>query len=175
LSASTAPSEYLYKSILVLFGSPHKNGHTAKLLGKYLSRLPADADIYTFYCYDEKIAPCFGCNICKSGICVYDDLDNLREQLENSDLLIIATPVYNLSFPAPLKTVLDRFQIYWAQRFLANIKPPVKKPRDAWILGTCGSEKNDGAEIINRQLDMLFTVMNTKKTLSVFQNGTDNK
>ena len=175
MSVSTALSGCSYEKVLVLFGSPHKDGNTAKLLHEALENLPEESEIETFYAYDQAVKPCFGCNICKSGICVYDDLDELRQKIEECDLLIVASPVYNFSVPSPLKAVLDRFQIYWAQRFLAGIRVPIKKHRDAWVVLTCGSKDEKGIADVTGQLDMIFTVMNTKRVNLFKKTATDLK
>ena len=175
MNADTVPSESLsnYKKVLILFGSPHKEGHTAALLKQYTEKLDTDADIHMVYAYDEKAKPCFGCGFCAHGLCACGDMYDVYDALEESDLLIVASPVYNLSFPAPLKNILDRFQVYWVQRFVNQKKPPIEKHRDSWVLLTCGSDDREGFAIMNRQLDRMFTVLNTTKTLTDERAETD--
>jgi len=175
LNADTVPSASLsdYKKVLILFGSPHKEGHTKKLLQKHMERLDKDAEIHMVYAYDEQVKPCFGCGFCAHGLCACGDMYEVYDSLEDCDLLIVASPVYNLSFPAPLKNILDRFQVYWVQRFVNQKKPPIEKHKDAWVLLTCGSDNREGFAIMNRQFDMMFTVLNTTKTLTEEQAGTD--
>ncbi len=146
--------------VCVLFGSPHPEGHTTHLLNDYLSGFP-EAEIRRFDAYDTPVHPCVGCGGCKQdGRCVYRDMDDLYRAVEESDLLIVATPVYYLSMPAPLKAVIDRFQPYFERRFTLGQQPPIQKPRKAAFLLCYGSDKYGGAEPLATALTMLSTVLN---------------
>lgn len=161
-------------NVCVIFGSPHKRSKTASLLAEYTAKLPKDADVTVINCYDEKVAPCIDCGACKkTGACVKKDMDSIYEAVENSDLLIFASPVYNLSFPAPMKAVLDRFQVYFNRRFSLDLRPPIAKPRKAVILLTHDSDKYGGAEHAVITLKMLCTVLNAEITDVVVKQNTD--
>lgn len=43
-------------------------------------------------------------------------------KLEDADAVIVATPVYNLSFPAPMKALFDRFQRYYEAHFRRKLR-----------------------------------------------------
>lgn len=81
--------------------------------------------------------------------------------LRECDLLVIASPIYNLSFPAPLKAVIDRFQRYFEARFSLGIKPAIAKHRPAVLLLSAGALCPEGEEFVSRQLRQCFSVMNT--------------
>lgn len=162
------------KLILVLFGSPHRNGPTAALLDGFLRGVGEQARVEIVRAYDEQITPCTDCGYCSEvDGCSSDDFDRIDALLRQADFLVVATPVYNLSFPAPLKAVFDRTQRYYAARFKRNIKPPIEKPKNALLLLSCGSPDCEGADIIRRQLQRMFTVMNTKLVGEVVLPGTD--
>ena len=78
--------------------------------------------------YHQKIAPCLGCGFCehKEG-CVNSDFDQIDHLLRTCDYLVVASPVYNLSFPAPLKAIFDRTQRYFSARFVRGERPPIAK------------------------------------------------
>jgi len=160
--------------VLIFFGSPHKDGHTAALLDRFIDALPDGANVHAVNAYDENVRPCIDCKTCHvEDECVYPDCGEIFDYLEKADVLIFATPVYNLSFPAPLKAIIDRMQIYYNKRFVKGIKPPIAKPKKAVLLVTNGDEKNDGAEIMAKQLRMVFTVLNTTLVGVVAVNKTD--
>jgi multimeric flavodoxin WrbA len=163
------------KKVLVLFGSPHKNGHTAHLLNTFLEPFrQKHMEVRVISAFDEDIAPCDACGRCKTQeTCRYHDFDEIDSLLRQADILVVATPVYNLSFPAPLKAIVDRTQRYYEARFSLNVKPPIAKPKKAVLLATAGSANPDGAEIIEKQLKMIFTVMNTTLEHTVLWCKTD--
>ena len=99
------------KHALVLFSSPHKDGHTKKLLEAFLYGLKGkDWQVKSLDICKVNIHPCIACGYCqKADGCAFRDLDEFDRDLRACDLLLIATPVYNLSFPAQLKAVIDRF------------------------------------------------------------------
>lgn len=162
------------KLILVLFGSPRKNGFTARLLNEFLTPLKGAAEIRIIDSYDYGIAPCTACDLCaRAEDCSMTDFDELDALIRRADVIVVATPVYTLSFPAPLKAIVDRTQRYFAARFSIGVNPPIAKHKTAVLLVTNGSQSQDGAHIISRQLRMIFSVMNTSLEHEVVWSGTD--
>ena len=92
------------KKVLVLFGSPQSHGTTRKLLDSFLSGFHQNKDwsVEEVSLYELSPHPCTGCRACaKKEGCSFDDLDGLDKSLRACDLLVVASPVYNSSFPAP--------------------------------------------------------------------------
>ena len=56
-------------------------------------------------------------------------------KLEDADAVIVATPVYNLSFPAPMKALFDRFQRYYEAHFRRKIAQPITKHKKSITFG----------------------------------------
>ena len=102
-------------NILILNGSPnHDKGTTGtvtKTLEKGLNK--TNPTITTKYAYKLNVNPCQGCFSCWSktpGQCIHkDDVEKLLPLVADSDILILATPVYVDGMTGPLKTLLDRF------------------------------------------------------------------
>lgn len=152
-------------TVCVIYGSPHKEGNTARMLKEYVSGLglKPDDDIRETDCYSLSASPCTDCGSCgQTGRCFMSDMDKLYADVEKCDLLIFASPVYNLSFPAPMKAVLDRFQVYFNRRFVMGVIPPVKKRKRAAILLSHDSDKYGGAEHAVTALKMICTVLNAE-------------
>ena len=152
------------KKILVVFGSPHPNGNTNRLVKKFLEPFSSEQfDTQLFDVYAERVSPCIGCGWCamQEDCCINDAGKRLDRLLRECDLLVIASPVYNLSFPSPLKAVLDRFQRYFEARFSLGKKPPIAKHRLAVLLAAGGSPSEEGVEIMAKKLHLCFSVMNT--------------
>ena len=162
------------KLAVVLFGSPHPNGCTSQLLQVFLKQLDAQYRIITINAYEKNILPCTACGYCeKVDGCKYRDFEDIDRLLRTADLLIVATPAYNLTFPAPLKAIFDRMQRYFSLRFAQGIKPPIKKHKRAVLLLTCGSYSDESAWILRRQLTMIFTVINATLEQEVVWKNTD--
>ncbi|WP_158591021.1 flavodoxin family protein [Acutalibacter sp. 1XD8-33] len=164
------------KHALVLFGSPHSHGSTRMLLGSFLEvfRDCKDWLVEEMDLYAMNPHPCTGCGACaKKEACQFPDLDGFDKALRRSDLLIVAAPVYNASFPAPMKALLDRTQRYFEARFSLGKRPPVKKHREAALLLSMGREEDFPVEVCAYQLERAFSVMNTTLRGCAVWAGTD--
>ena len=164
------------KRLLVLFCSPNSHGSTRMLLDGFVGEfknqkdwLVTETDVYSL-----NALPCTGCKACaKKDACAFGDLDSLDKELRRSDLLAVASPVYNDSFPAPMKAVLDRWQRYFEARFSRGDRCPIKKHRDAVLLLTMGREEEFPVEVTAHQLQRAFSVMNTTLRGCAVWDGTD--
>lgn len=150
--------------MLVLFGSPRPHGATAKLLEAFLQKVDTNSvRITTFDAYKGNYHPCTACGYCQTReACIFTDLDEFDRELREADYFVIAAPVYHLSFPSPCKAVMDRWQRYFEARFAMGIRPSILKPKTAAFLTAYGSKNAEGVHMMARQLELAFTVMNTK-------------
>ncbi|NTV78312.1 MAG: flavodoxin family protein [Clostridiales bacterium] len=98
--------------ILLVYGSPRKNGNTALLAEQFRKgALENGHEVTNYYLYEKKISPCLACDYCQShkGNCIQkDDFLSAYDLLQASDMLVIAAPVYSLGLPGSVKTFLDR-------------------------------------------------------------------
>ncbi|MGF0033423.1 flavodoxin family protein [Bariatricus sp. SGI.154] len=99
--------------ILVLLGSPHKNGTTATLAESSCEGAGAAGhSVDKVHIPRLKVAPCMGCNACQSAkkTCVLkDDMEFLKPKILEADAVIFVSPLYYFGFTAQLKAVIDRF------------------------------------------------------------------
>ncbi|MFC1942800.1 flavodoxin family protein [Chloroflexota bacterium] len=97
--------------VLGIVCSPRKGGNTEILVNAALDAArKAGAETQLFLAADTKIAPCDGCETCRtSGICrIKDDMKDLYRQLEEADGVIFGTPVYFMNVTAQAKAIMDR-------------------------------------------------------------------
>ena len=102
-------------NVCILFGSPRKNGNTAELLKPFvdeLSALGAHTDVWNVA--EMDVRPCKGCYHCQDvqegyGCFQKDDMPKIAASILQSDLIVLATPVYTWFCTPELKCVLDRF------------------------------------------------------------------
>ena len=114
LSAAPAASrkEKGKMKILILTGSPRKNGNSATLADHFArGAREAGHEVVRFDAAFRKVHPCIACNSCgMNGPCVFkDDFEFVREHLIPADCVVFATPMYYFGISAQLKAVIDRF------------------------------------------------------------------
>lgn len=159
----------------IIFGSPHSDGSSNKILKSFCDKIKYPLEYAVFNAYSMNVVPCTDCGFCKNvQKCAFEDMDGLYKTIESSSLLIIASPVYNMSFPSPLKAILDRFQRYYNARFSMGVRPAIERHRKAVLLATAGSMGEDG-ELMQKQLIQSFSVMNTELCASAVINGLDGR
>lgn len=99
--------------ILILNGSPRKNGNTYNLALSFAKGAEKNNDVEILSIRDYNINPCKGCNRCfenDSNACVLnDDMNLIYEKMKEADIVVIASPVYFYGISAQLKTLVDRF------------------------------------------------------------------
>lgn len=99
--------------IVVLTGSPHKNGASGLLAERFIQgAAEAGHETYRFDAAFQTVGVCRGCDYCRKNgsVCIQKDgMDELRPKLLEADLVAFVTPLYYHDMTAQLKTVLDRF------------------------------------------------------------------
>lgn len=100
--------------ILAINGSPRgKNSNTDKLLIPFLKGAQAgNADVEEIYLSQKNISGCHGCFACwvkTPGKCILkDDMPELLDKVNNADVMIFATPLYDFSMSGQMKIFIDR-------------------------------------------------------------------
>lgn len=111
--------------ILVLTGSPRKNGNTNRLAAVFAKGAKENNEVEILSVPEMDIHPCAGCNTCftrEGNACFWrDGMDRIYDKLMNTDILVIASPVYFYGISAQLKAAIDRLHTPMRNRF------PVRK------------------------------------------------
>lgn len=97
--------------VLLINGSPHKNGCTNRALEEVLQTLKKDGiDGEILYLGTAPIADCIACGHCHgSKGCVFQDIvSKVGEHLEEYDGLVVGSPVYYAGPTALVQAFLDR-------------------------------------------------------------------
>ncbi|MDD3040842.1 flavodoxin family protein [Bacteroides sp.] len=101
------------KKILVLTGSPHRNGTTALLAEQFIQGAKSKGHLVNrFDSAFENVKPCNRCEYCKenSGKCIFEDaMERLSPELVAADVLVLVTPIYYFGMTRQLKCVIERF------------------------------------------------------------------
>ena len=109
--------------VLLINGSPHKNGATNRLLeevAKALNEEKIETEIIQVG--HLNISGCLACGFCyKNGKCVKDDIVNeISEKFKEADGLVVGSPVYYASANGTLISLLDR--LFYSSHFDKTMK-----------------------------------------------------
>ena len=98
--------------IVVLEGSPNQNGSSNLLAGAFIrGAQEAGHTVEVIDAAHANLHPCTGCIHCGyEGPCVQKgDMEIIRTQLLDADMVVFVTPLYYYGMSAQLKTLIDRF------------------------------------------------------------------
>jgi multimeric flavodoxin WrbA len=94
-----------------IVGSPCKNGNVDLLVSEVLKgAVSKGAETCKFYLNDMKIKPCQSCGVDPyPKHCLFkDDMEKIYDALENSDAIVLGSPVYFDTVSAQTKLMIDR-------------------------------------------------------------------
>ena len=109
--------------VLMINGSPRKNGNTSIALNEMVKIFEADGiETEVVQIGNRDVRGCIACGTCaEKGKCVFDDVVNeLAPKFEAADGLVIASPVYYASANGTLISCLDR--LFYSTSFDKTMK-----------------------------------------------------
>lgn len=103
--------------VLGISGSPRENGNTDCILNQMLKGAEdCGMEIETIFLRDHEISFCNGCERCRKDLtCTQfsDGMDLIYPKLEEADILITGSPVYNYNITGQMKAFIDRLYPYY--------------------------------------------------------------
>jgi putative NADPH-quinone reductase len=140
--------------MLILWGSPRQQGNTETLAGPFIEEWKkAGHTCRGERLYDCSIKPCLACRSCQRDwnrvYCIQkDDVPRLAREILESDLLVLASPVYSWYCTPPLKALLDRL-VYMMNKYYGEkgIGPSLWAGKGLVLLTTCGYPPEKGADL----------------------------
>lgn len=106
------------KKVLILSGSPRKNGNSDILCDEF-KRGAKDAghDAEKIRIAEKNVGYCRACYACKgTGICaIKDDMAEILQKMIDADVIVLSSPVYFYSIDAQLKALIDRTVARWLE------------------------------------------------------------
>jgi len=108
------------QNILILSGSPKKNGNTAALVEWFTEGArskSAKVELVHAAFLKYKFPGCTSCRLCQKqeayGCVIEDDANLVLRKMTAADVIVMATPLYFFSASAQLKVLIDRmFSLY---------------------------------------------------------------
>ncbi len=115
------------KKVVCILGSPRKNKNTQTIAERFLDTArQLGADTQSFYLNGMSYKGCQGCMSCKRGSeeCVLrDDLTEALSAARESDVLVIASPVYFADVTSQMKAFVDRTYSFLKPTYLSDPNP----------------------------------------------------
>ncbi len=137
----------------ILMGSPNRDGNTAALLRPFMETNEAlGIEQNVIWLYDQNIQPCVGCKTCQDMVgelgCVHrDDFEVIYRQILDSDLLVLATPIYSWFCTPPMKAAMDRLIYGGCKYYGAEKQPSTLVGKRVVTFTTCGYPPEKGADL----------------------------
>ena len=101
------------KNIVILNGSPRKNGNTSALVQAFTEGAQSAGHTVTDFFLDKMdihgCKGCFGGHSSRECPCVqWDDMAQIYPAVKESDVVVLATPLYYWNMSGQLRTAVDR-------------------------------------------------------------------
>lgn len=124
------------KKVLIISASPRKGGNSDTLCEQFMKGAAEAGNLVEKLRLAElKIDYCSACYACKKlGHCAkQDDMQLVLDKMAESDVIVLATPVYFYTMSAQLKTMIDRT--------LGGAKDPHLRNKEFYIIVTAADSK----------------------------------
>ncbi len=165
---------------LVILGSPRINMNTDILLNEVIKGLQSqDVEVEKIALGQLKFDSCVACDVCaETGYCYkQDDLTDIYNKFNSSDIIVIGSPMYFNSVTAITKAMIDRCQSFWSSKYRLN-QPSIDKTkkRKGMFVGVGGAKHENmekgfiGATVV---IELFFKAINAEYMYNILVDNTD--
>lgn len=147
--------------VVCLQGSPREDGNSAAIAGRFCKTADRlGAQVKTFVLNNLKYKGCQGCMLCKGKLercALKDDLTEVLDAVRETDVLVLASPVYFWDISSQLKTFIDRTFSFLVPDFITNANKSRLSPgkKLVFILAQNNPDRNSFPDIFQR-IDYFF-------------------
>lgn len=134
-------------------GSPRKKGNTYELVKAFMEELERNnKQCDLLWLYDKDIKACIACRSCQKdweifGCSIKDDGQEIFDKILESDVIILATPIYSWYCTPPMKSTLDRM-VYGMNKYYGDeMGPSLWKGKRLALIATCGYRPEKGSDL----------------------------
>ena len=101
------------KKVLIISASPRKAGNSDVLCDEFIKGATESGHkAEKIFLRDKNINYCTGCGFCQTNgytkCAQKDDMNEILDKLQESDLIVFATPIYFYAIAGQMKTFIDR-------------------------------------------------------------------
>ncbi|MGO9556070.1 MAG: flavodoxin family protein [Syntrophobacteraceae bacterium] len=143
-------------NIVCLLGSPREKGNSAAIANRFCSTAQGlGAEVKTFTLNNLKYRGCQGCMACKTKLdrcALSDDLTEVLEAVRETDVLVLASPVYFWDISSQLKSFIDRTYSYLVPDFKTNPRKSRLAPgkKLVFILAQNNPDRSSFSDIVTK-------------------------
>lgn len=149
--------------VLMLNGSPRKDGNTAIALKEEMEKIfqAEGIDVETVQVGNQAVRGCISCYSCKkNGKCIFDDqVNQVASKFQDADGLVVASPVYYGSANGALVSFLDR--LFYSASFDKTMK----------VGASVAVARRGGITATYDELNKYFTISGMPVASSQYWNG----
>lgn len=168
--------------VIAFNGSPRKGGNTELLLAETLRAVEEHGGSVTLHRLGSMdLRPCLNCGTCDdTARCVIkDDMQRIHDDIRSADRVVVASPIFFFSVSAQTKIMIDRCQVFWAEKYVHK-NPVLAGPlgrRGLLLLvgGMKRNEKNVGFDCAEATVRAFFRTVNVQEHATLAYDSIDDK
>lgn len=144
--------------VIIISGSPRKDGYTAKAIARFEENLISlGHEMERIFIIDYDIKGCIGCYACMAknnepGCIVKDDAVFIFERMISADVIVYASPLYWFDLAAQLKPFFDR-QFCLTTKFGSSDASSMLAGKSVALLITCSGPVANNADLVQDIFD----------------------
>jgi multimeric flavodoxin WrbA len=164
--------------IACLLGSPRERSNSSMIAEHFCTTAKGlGAEVNTFKLNDLQYRGCQGCMACKTKLdrcALEDDLSEVLEAVRETDILVLASPVYYWDVSAQMKAFVDRTFSFLVPDFISNPQKSRLEPgkKLVFILAQNNPDKNSFTHIFPK-FDYFFRAYGFTDTRQIRAFGTN--
>lgn len=158
--------------IISVLGSPRENGNSSTIASRFCTTAEKlRAEVKSFVLNNLEFRGCQGCMACKTTLdrCILeDDLTEVLEAVRETDVLVLASPVYYWDVSGQLKCFLDRTFSYLVPDFItAPVKSRLPLGKKLLMILTQNNPDEKNFTTIFPKFDYFFRAYGFNETLLI--------
>lgn len=163
--------------VLAILGSPRIKGNSETLLNYLLKPLKNKFVVEKIILNNLKFRPCIECGGCDlTGVCILrDDLREVYKKLGESDIIIVASPIFFGSLTAQTKMLIDRMQCLWVKKYILKNKKRAATKKLGIFIAVGGAKTKKYFFNAKEIIKIFFRVLDIKYAKDLFCEGFDKK
>jgi len=164
---------------VAFLGSPRRGGNSETLLNEALRVLEGTSVKLRFFNLPSmNISPCIHCGGCdETGLCIIrDDMDIIADSIREASRIVIASPIFFFGLPAQVKSMIDRCQQFWCEKYLLKRPIPIgEEGRKGLLILVGGMKKDIGVRCSDATATAFFRTINVPEHRTLSFLGVDAK
>lgn len=152
------------KKIVLISGSPRREGNTSRIHSYLISELSrGGADVTVFNAAKDSVSPCLACDTCfrTGAACTHDPVfSKIANTITEADVVIFSTPVYWYSMSSQLKSVIDKLYSFEVGECMPTGKD--------CVLVACASEGAEAFSVLRQEFDYIIGYLSWNKIGELF-------